>query len=253
MDFTPEGVIITREWLLNKGYSRHAIDNLVKSRQLHFLKRGVYVRGRAKITWQSIVYSLQSLEKLDLVIGGLTALEMQGLAHYLSFSGKKVIHLYGTSNLPKWVNKLVPDVHFIRHNDAELTGKGIVNEKEQFLLGQFTKQLDWKDDIDQLTLSTPERAFLEVLMDVPQKVSFEHADQLMQGLTSLSPGSLQKLLEQCSNIKVKRLFFWLADRYGYPWLGKIDRTMVDLGKGKRMLIKGGKLDNKYQITVPETL
>ena len=253
MDLVQEGIIMTREWLLNKGYSRHAIDNLVKSRQLHFFKRGVYVRGRAKITWQSVVYSLQNMEKLDLVIGGLTALEMQGLAHYLSFSRKKEIHLYGTDELPNWVNVLVSDVQFIRHSITGLADKEIINGKEKFLLEPFTRQLDWKEEIDQLTVSTPEWAFLEVLMDVPQKISFGHADQLMQGLTSLSPRNLQILLEQCKNIKVKRLFFWLADRYHYPWLEKIDRSTVDLGKGKRMLVKGGKLDAQYQITVPETL
>ena len=30
-------------------------------------------------------------------------------------------------------------------------------------------------------------------------------------------------------------------------------TGIDLGKGKRMLMRGGKLDTKYNITVPENL
>lgn len=254
MDLLPEGVVVTRGWLMGKGYSRHAIDNLVKSQQLHLLKRGVYVRGRATITWQSIVYCLQSLEKLDLVIGGVTAMEMQGLGHYLSLSEKKVIHLYGTHKIPDWAGKVLSGTQFIRHSLNELAGSEAVSaEKEQFGLEFFTKPVDWKEYMQPLMVSTPERAYLEVLMDVPQKVSFEHADQLMQGLTSLSPRSLQKLLEGCSNIKVKRLFFWFADRYHYPWLEKLDRSRIDLGKGKRMLVKGGKFDNNYQITVPETL
>ena len=254
MDFTSEGVIVTRRWLMNKGYSRHSIDNLVKSGQLHFLKRGVYVRGRVKVSWQSVVYSLQSMEQLDLVIGGLSALELQGLAHYLSLSGKRTIHLYGSSKLPEWFNKVIPDVQFVRHNiDDLIEPERLISENESSQLIQFTKQLDWKEDIEQLTVSAPARAFLEVLLEVAQKVSFEHADQLMQGLTNLSPRSLQKLLVLCTNVKVKRLFFWFADRYRYPWLDKIDRSTIDLGKGKRMLVKGGKLDYAYQITVPEIL
>jgi hypothetical protein len=254
MDFTAEGVVITREWLLNKGYSRHAIDNLVKSRQLVTLQRGVYAKSRSKFTWQSIIYSLQSLEKLDLVIGGLTALEMQGFGHYLSLANEKVIYLYGTGKLPVWVNKVLPNTRFIQYNITELTGrKQKDKEGKSFTLESFTRQIEWNEYTGPLTVSSPERAFLEVLMDVPKKVSFEHGDQLMQGLTTLSPRSLQKLLDQCKNIKVKRLFFWFADRYHYPWLEKIDRSTIDLGKGKRMLVKGGKLDSKYQITVPEIL
>lgn len=252
MDFTPEGVVITREWLMNKGYSRHAIDNLVKSRQLVALQRGVYIRGRSKITWQSIVYCLQSLEQTDLIIGGLTALEMQGLGHYLSLSDKKVIYLYGTDRLAGWVNKVLPNIQFIQNNSTELTGrKQKATEGERLALELFTRPVEWRESIGALKVSAPERAFLEVLLDVPKKVSFEHADQLMQGLTTLSPRNLQKLLELCKSIKVKRLFFWFADRYHYPWLEKINRSAIDLGKGKRMLIKGGKLDPKYQITVPE--
>jgi hypothetical protein len=61
------------------------------------------------------------------------------------------------------------------------------------------------------------------------------------------------LLNDCKSIKVKRLFFWFAERHRCTWLPQIDRTKVNLGKGKRMLVKGGKLDPKYLITVPDDL
>jgi len=52
---------------------------------------------------------------------------------------------------------------------------------------------------------------------------------------------------------VKRLFLWFAERHNHAWLQKLDRSGIDLGKGKRMLVRGGKLDTKYNITVPENL
>jgi hypothetical protein len=84
-------------------------------------------------------------------------------------------------------------------------------------------------------------------------MTFEHADQLMQGLTTLSPRNLQKILEWCKNVKIKRLFFWFADRQNYVWLGKINKGNITFGSGNRMIIKGGKLNPKYKITVPEWL
>ena len=75
----------------------------------------------------------------------------------------------------------------------------------------------------------------------------------MGGLVNVSPRRMQKLLEVATSIKVIRLFFFFADRRRHRWLEHIKRDKIDLGKGKRMLVKGGKLDPKYQITVPEDL
>ena len=139
-----------------------------------------------------------------------------------------------------------------------LKGEGYIKDyslhsEENKQFHPFTSERDWDNDNRKLILSTTERAYLEVLLDVPQKITFEHADKLMQGLTTLSPRNLQKTLECCQNVKVKRLFFWFADRQNYVWLGKLNRESITLGSGNRMLIKGGKLDTKYKITVPEWL
>jgi hypothetical protein len=73
----------------------------------------------------------------------------------------------------------------------------------------------------------------------------------MGGLATLSPRRLQKLLEDCHSVKVKRLFFYFADRHRHAWLKRLDKKTINFGKGKRMLVKGGTLDRTYQITVPE--
>ena len=246
-EIMPEGLITTHKWLMENNFTRHAIDNLVKSNQLESISKGVYVRNVSKISWQSLVFSLQSVLKTDLVVGGLTALEMQGLSHYLSLSENKIVYLFGNDLIPEWVKSLHLNVKFVRHTSNNLFPK---QEKE---MPPFTLKRDWDDENRQLIISSPERAYLEVLLEVPQKTTFEHADQLMQGLTTLSPRNLQRALESCKNIKVKRLFFWFADRQNYVWLEKINRESIKLGSGNRMIIKGGKLNTKYKITVPEWL
>ena len=88
-------------------------------------------------------------------------------------------------------------------------------------------------------------------MDVPKAMSFEHADNLMQGLSSLSPKRLEALLKACRHVQVKRLFFFFADRYDYPWRKRLNPDDYDLGSGKRHIVAGGVLDSTYLITVPE--
>jgi Transcriptional regulator, AbiEi antitoxin, Type IV TA system len=46
---------------------------------------------------------------------------------------------------------------------------------------------------------------------------------------------------------------FFADRHQHAWLKRLKKYEIDLGKGKRMLVKGGKFDAAYQITVPEHL
>jgi hypothetical protein len=250
----PEGAITTRTWLMNHDFGRHAIDNLVKSEMLTAVAPGVYTRQDGTPTWQGLVYFLQENLCLNLTVGGLSALDLMGLAHYLPFSDQKKIHLYGTAHLPSWINKAVPDVQFVWHSERKLLGKRTTPEAYQSdPLKLFTRLQPWKEGKGDLILSSPERALLEILTGVPNEISFEHANQLMQGMTSLSPRALQALLEQCKNIKVRRLFFWLAERHDHSWLDKLQPDKIEMGSGKRMLAESGKLDKKYNITTPKFL
>lgn len=69
-------------------------------------------------------------------------------------------------------------------------------------------------------------------------------------MNNLRPKLVQDLLEICSSIKVKRLFLCLAERIGHEWFHYLDLTKIDLGRGKRSIVKGGRYDSKYQITIP---
>ena len=76
---------------------------------------------------------------------------------------------------------------------------------------------------------------------------------LMEGIVGLGPERAGRLLRQCRSVKVKRLFLWFAERHGHAWFDRLDLEGVDLGSGKRMLVRGGRLDRKYGITVPSDL
>ncbi len=248
-ELIPEGVIVTRKWLKQEtGLSHHAIDNLVKSEQLKLLWKGVYTRGIITPNWQSIVYTLQQILETDFIVGGFFALEIKGFSHYLSNSSNVTVHLYGNDKLPVWAKEIVKNVFLVKH-----TRTSLFSEMDKSFSEKYTATIPWKDSMEALKISTPERACLEMLDQVPDSISFEHADQLIQGMTTLSPRALQQLLEMCTNIKVKRLFLWFARRHNYIWFTKLNIEKIDLGSGKRVIEKGGELDKDYLITVPKNL
>ena len=250
-----DGVIIPRKWLMDKKVlklGRHGIDNMVKSRELYPISKGVYAKSGTTPTWETIIYSLQKYFELDVVAGGITALELLGYGHYANLNRTARIHLFSSQKLPKWIYDVPYEVEFIEHSNKELLGRG-EKTRADFSLVQFCVPYKWRDNGPPLLISGPERALLEVISGVPKYTSVEHAHQLMQGLTTLSPDKIQTLLENCHSIKTRRLFFWLADHFSYAWIKKVDRSRIDLGSGNRVIVKGGKFDKTYNITVPEKL
>lgn len=257
----PEGLVVDAAWLSRQGYSTGLRSQYVAAGWLAQPARRVYQRPRGPLVWQQVVISLQTLLARNLVVGGRTALELHGFAHYLQQQATSV-HLHGPDKPPTWLQNLDLDVPFVYRNDGRLFRKQRASTAPHRLdvdaaprsakTGSITAQ-PWGPWRWPLVLSTPERAVLELLDELPDRETFHQADMLMEGLTTLSPARLQTLLVDCRSIKVKRLFFFFADRHRHAWLKRLDRSAIDLGSGKRMLVKGGRFDAEHLITVPETL
>jgi hypothetical protein len=261
----PEGLVVDAAWLEQRGVSRQLRRKYVMNGWLVSAARGVYRRPAPSDTteplpWQQLVVSLGALLSLPVSVGARTALELQGFAHYLAAGGPREVHLYTQKDMPGWVSHLRVDTRLVFHNATRLLRSGEIPpydskaEPTSPALGNAGLTLQpsglksWP-----LVVSAPERAILELLDEVPDHETFHQADVLMEGLRNLSPRRLHTLLTECKSVKVKRLFFWFAERHDHAWLQKLDRSGINLGKGKRMLVRGGKLDTKYNITVPENL
>lgn len=242
-DRLPFGQLATRQWLLEQGLSRHSLDNALKSGKLVALARGVVARPEVPVGWQGVVASLDRILPKAVYVGGLSALNQAGLSHYVSFAQQ--LHLYSAVPQPSWLPKLKLKVELVWHTTGHLWDQRALQKagslQEQSMEGAWP----WR-------LASPEQAFLELLAKVPEEVSFEHADNLMQGLSSLSARRLDALLRACRHVRVKRLFFFFADRHQYPWRKHLSAEDYDLGAGKRSIVPGGKLDKTYLITVPES-
>ena len=260
----PEGFLADAAWLEARGYSSSLRNQYVKAGWLDQPARRVYRRTSGPLTWQQVVTSLQVLLDHPLTVGGRSALEAQGYAHYLA-STLREVHLYGPTRPPTWVADLPLDVTFHWHNSLRLfpddpvpkrtagrplskDGDNALSSLPGGLVLQSGGLVSWP-----IRYSNKERAVLELLDELPERESFHQADALMEGLSDLSPRRLQTLLESCGSVKAKRLFLFFADRHRHAWRTRLDTSRIDLGAGKRALVPGGKLDKRYQITLPEDL
>jgi len=243
----PEGLVVDTAWLDEHGYRRQWREKYVAHGWLEGVVRGVYQRPTGNVcqalAWQRVVISLQCLLDKPVRVGGRSALELQGLTHYLRFSGKPEIHLYAYGSMPGWVQRIPTDAQFVEHKADKLFNADAPG-RTRIAWGHWGWELD---------ISAPERALCELLDRLPAQETFHQADVLMESVRTLSPKRVQAVLEACRSVKVKRLFLWFAERHRHPWFGRLDLKRIDLGRGKRQIVVGGRLDSKYQITVPETL
>ncbi len=238
----PQGTVAVSRWLEAQGAYQQLVHEYEKSGWIQRVGHGAYVRAGGTVEWTGGLYALQEQLKLPIHAGAKTALQLQGYAHYLAMGKGGSVTLFGSSGtrLPAWFRNYDWGLE-LRYSTTKLFAddpKAGLSKKE---LATYA-----------ITVSAPERAMMEVLYLVPAEESFEEAGLLMEGLTTLRPRLVQSLLEQCRSVKVKRLFMVLAEACNHAWVRNLDLSKVDFGKGKRMIVKGGRLDAKYNITVPDT-
>lgn len=187
---------------------------------------------------------------------GRFALSLQGHEHYLRPGDAGTITLYGLQRPPGWVGKLLLEQRF------EYQGKGPLDFPSVPVTAEVSEKalsevgLDWHSaasGVDALVCSTPERAMLELCDGVSDAAEVYEADALMQAMTTLRPQRVGLMLRHCHSIKAKRLFLALADRHQHAWLARVPMEGVDMGRGNRALVPGGRLHPTYHITLPGDL
>jgi len=235
----PRGTVVVQAWLDRQEIYRQLTGVYTKSAWLSRIGRGAYIRDGETVDWTGGLYAIQTQMQLAIHAGAKTALQMHGAAHYLSLGGHDPLYLYGVpgARLPAWfkAHDWERKIHY--------TATELFRERQ---MGFVSKDLGGYA----ITLSSTERAIMEMLQLVTTAESFQEADQLMAGMTTLRPVLVQKLLESCNSLKVKRLFMYLAEKNNHRWIEQLDLAKITFGSGKRMIVRGGRLDRHYQITVP---
>lgn len=236
----PTGVVLCSSWLVANGYSNDLQKRYRKSRWFESVGTGALIRYGDQVDYLGAVYALQTQLGLSVHPGGKTALALQGKLHYLELS-PKYAQLFGDQgeHLPLWFKKWN-------------WGLSVKCTLTNFLPPELgMTELSHKQF--KVKISDPTRAIMECLYLAPKSQSLTEAYELMEGLNNLRPVSVQKLLEACKSIKVKRLFLYLAEKADHEWVQYLNLDNIDLGSGKRAIVIGGVYVAKYQITVPKEL
>lgn len=227
-------------WLEELGISRDLQKHYRNSGWLESMGRGAFKRPGEKVKWQGGLHALQYQAKLSVHVGAITALSIKGFSHYFRL-GEETIYLFSPpkNNLPKW---------FVNFN-----WENPVNHLRTSFLPTDIGIIEHEEKNFFIKISSPERAILECLYLAPKTLDLTECYHLIEGLVNLKPKLLQKLLQTCNSVKVKRLFLYMAEKANHQWLKFIDLKLINMGNGNRRITKGGVYVSKYQITIPKEL
>jgi hypothetical protein len=236
----PPGVVFTSSWLKSHGYSLDLQKRYKKSRWFESIGTGAMIRQFDQVDYLGGIYALQSQLGKTIHPAGKTALSMQGKSHYLELSTKRV-QLFGNQNenLPQW----------FKNRDWEVSE----NYKATNFLPADLGLVEVAHKNFKVKVSSPARAVMECLYLAPRLQPLQETFELMEGLNNMRPALTQQLLETCRSVKVKRLFLFMAEKAGHDWLSYLNLEKIDLGSGKRSIVKDGVYVPRYQITIPKEL
>ena len=262
----PEGLVVDAGWLEQHGISRQLRRKYVMHRLAAFsgtrrlLQAGSSQDARP-LPWQQLVISLNALLSVPVAVGARTALELQGFSHYLAASGSREAHLYSNEDLPGWVLRLPVSTRLVFHSAVKLFKHGAIppydseTAHRDFRAGRFKPRT--------AAVGTLELAAGRVHARARDPRTARRGSEARDLSSGGCPhgGPAQPQPAPASDAAGR-----LPEREGEAAVLLVRRTpqsrlaarssttpKIDLGKGKRMLVHGGKLDPKYNITVPENL
>ena len=237
LDWKDEAVH-THSWFEAHGISHQSIHQCLKNKLIKKIGGGAYIKAKDKLNWQSAIFTAQKELQLPFHVGGQTALELQGLGHFVKIGKKAPVYIVKRkeARIPIWLKK---------------NNWGIVfHFKTSSLFSSDLGLMRYNQSQFYFTLSSRERAIMEMINYLDLKDSFETLERYFEGLLNLRSSLVQKLLENCSSIKVKRVFLYMVDKLKLPIMKHLNIRRIKLGRGKRVITKNGKLDKTYNITVP---
>ncbi len=235
------GDVHSLKWFKQFGVTQSEVFNYWKKGVFTKIASGIYALPDEPLRWESAVDILQKELGLEVHVGGVNALELQGFAQYPMMGKRPPMRLIFTkkTNIPKWLNHSGWNVEFVTSTSKLIKG-------DQSLQG-------FKAEQKEIKISSIEQAILEYIFHSRIGSSFEEVINHLEFLQSARSAEFQKLLEKCSSVKVKRVFLYVSEKIKMPFFKHLDLSRIDLGSGTRTIIKGGEVNKKYNITVEKSI
>jgi hypothetical protein len=240
LQILPKDAILTSQWLGRQGYNSGLLRRYRSSEWLVSIGTGAMIRTGEQPTIWGGIHALQMQLGLPVYPAGKTALELLGRSHFLAM-GNQVLCLigYGKVQLPEWFKKYPWEQSLTYHTTSIISSEeGLETISHQGL---------------ELRISGAARAMMECLHLAHSEEDLIESYELMAGLNNLDPDTVWKLLSDCSSVKVKRLFLYLAEKSRHPWFDHLNLNQIDLGTGNRSLAEGGVYIPAYKLIVPSAL
>ena len=242
------GDIYSLKWMKERNIPQNLAYLYYERGILDKIGPGIYKKKGDLPSWMGGIRLLQQELGKSIYISSRTALELGGAFHFTPMNKRQQIFLisYKKDRLPEWFKKIDFQCDFVFKNSA-LFKNDFFTSNSKKILSIYKSQVGIS-----IKISSRELAVLELLNLLNLENSFETAENYLSGLPGLRSDVLQLLLENCSSIKLKRIFLYLAEKVGYDYIKRIDSSRIHLGSGKRQVVKhNSQLDKKYQITVPK--
>ena len=235
----PQGAVITSSWLHKNGMSYRMLHHYSSENNAIFenIGAGAYVISgqRENLKIVGALFSLKTQLEIKFHVGAINALEAYGSRHFMTFKESPLeIFLDENKKFPKWFEANFKNEYHLHRTRFLNSDVGLQN-------------LNFRGF--DLLFSSVERAILETIFF--DNISLREISQIMETLTNLRPKILQTLLENCSSIRVKRVFLYLAEKQKHSWFDFLNLEKINLGKGKRAISNSGKLDKKYGIVIED--
>jgi hypothetical protein len=213
----------------NKYYARGSLKKVAP---------GIFARPYDQISWLGVVGVVQNDLALPIHIGGRSALELHGVGHYVQIGENPIINIISREKVrvPLWA----------KSGDWQ----GSLKVKQSSMITTAPELTEYNREGITIHISSREQAILELIEELDLSDNFETAENYMESVLTLRPQVVQRLLENCKSIKVKRVFLFLAKYLELPFFDQLRIDRIYLGSGKRLIAKAGKLDTDFNITVP---
>ena len=232
----PRGTPLDLADLSKHGADAKAASAYARRGWLVRLGQGVYALPSDEVSALSVVRLFQRNIK-GLHVGGKSALALHGDRHNLTVRETLVLWANRRFALPRWFSARFP---------ARAVGARLFDPLAVQLAQKTVTTLPGVPE--ELHVSTPERAALEMLYEVGTHESLEETRSVFEGLHNLRADVLGQLLAVCTSVKAVRLFLTWSRETGVvdvdmlrkrfqPRVGSASRWVNRLPDGTLLMLK----------------